>query len=240
MLNYSSKISSIIEELPVGSPITVDMFPSKWPRNAVTRALSRLSEKGQIVRIKRGVYSKIKKTRFGEVAATPLEVLAKEVEDDENKCFGGMFLFNNLGLTTQVPTTIEILNNKSSYSVKVGETSVKYVRIRPRIDQKTKPFIAILEVLKSSKSIPDSSVSDTLKWILKTTKGLDEGGLKKLVRISLEFPPRVQALLGCLLEAQKKETLSEKLLQSLNDNSTYRVGQIADSLENHKKWRLKV
>lgn len=236
--SYSQQIREIINELPPGGVITLQMFPSVWSREAVLRSLSRLCKEGVIERVKIGIYSKNKVTRFGNVVATSLEVLAREVHEDDNKSFGGLFLFNNLGLTTQVPTTIEILNNKSSYKIDLGSTLVKYVRIRPKITRETKTHIMFLEVLKNSKSIPDSDSDNTYKWINKKLIELDQNELKKLVTICLEYPPRVRALLGNLLESKEKK-LSNKIKATLKTTSYYRIGRIVELLSNAEEWRLR-
>jgi predicted transcriptional regulator of viral defense system len=239
-MSYAEKIRGKIEILPSGKVITIKMFPSTWPRNATTRALSRLAKDGFIERVKKGVYSKVKKTRFGKVSSTPLEILATEVVENDNKCFGGLFLFNNFGLTTQVPSVIEILNNKSSYTSKIGATTVRYVRIRPQINKNTKKYIPILEVLKSSKSIPDSSIEKTFEWLLKELRSLDEKRLKELIKVSLDYPPRIRAILGNIFQSERKRMFADKLKHTLNQNSTYKAGQITTLLKNTKEWRLKI
>jgi len=236
---YSQKIISIVSRLPSGSSVSLDSFPASWSRNSVARVLSRLVEQGMLARVKRGVYSKVKETRFGPVTPAPLEVLSQEVQQDDNKCFGGTFLFNNLGLTTQVPAVIEILNNKSSYPLKIGKTKVRYVRIRPLISKSTKRYIMLLEVLKNSGAIPGSSLETTKLWINQKLLAMDSKEANKLVRISFDYPPRVRALLGCLFQSLGQYPLAERLQKSLNENSTYRVGSIADSLENARDWSLK-
>lgn len=238
-ISYSEKIRRKIEKLSSGAVITVDTFPSSWPRNAVTRALSRMAKDGCIERVKRGVYSKSRETRFGKVKSSPLEILSKEVSEDENKCFGGLFLFNNLGLTTQVPSVVEVLNNKSSYVVEIGETKVRYVRIRPQINRSTKHLIKLLEVIKESKKISDSNIEKTLKWILKEVQKLNDKETKNLVKISFDYPPRVRALLGCIYQQNGKHGFLKKLEDTLNENSSYKVGQIALFLDNANYWRLK-
>jgi len=238
-ISYSQQIRRKIEKLPTGAVITAELFPSSWPKNTITRILSRLSKDGLIERIKKGVYSKVTETRFGKLSASPLEVLSVEVHQDENKCFGGLFLFNNLGLTTQVPNVIVILNNKSGYTTQMGSTKIRYVRIRPRIDKKTRKYIILLEVLKNSKSIPDSSINKTYNWITKNLKKYQDKELKVLVKIAMDYPPRVRALLGNIFSHYKKTNLANQLKNTLNDNSSYRVGNIVFLLKNTKEWRLK-
>jgi len=237
-ISYSEKIRKLIEEMGSGAVVTTDTFPANWSRIAISQVLCRLAKNGEILRVKKGVYSKVKETRFGKVKSTPLEILSKQISEDENKCFGGLFLFNNLGLTTQVPSIIEVLNNKSSYVVKLGETTVRYIRIRPQINQSTKKYIKILEVIKESNKIPDSNVEKTLDWIKEIIGKMNEKEMKTLITIALDYPPRVRAILGSIFSIKQKIDLAKKLKKTLNSNSAYRVGQIATYLENAKEWRL--
>lgn len=237
--SYAEIIRNKIEEMSSGSVITIDSFPSQWPRNVITRSLSRLTKEGIIERVKKGIYSKTKQTKFGKVISSPLEILAKEIEQDESKCFGGLFLFNNLGLTTQVPNVVEILNNKSSYKVKLGETNIRYVRIRPKITKSSNKYIIFLEVLKNSKIIPDASVIHTFEWINRELKKLSEKNLNELIKISLDYPPRVRALLGSLFMGLKKSNFAKKLKATLNNNSVFNVGEIFIHLKDADDWRMK-
>jgi hypothetical protein len=237
-LSIAEKIRRQIEDISSGGVITLETFTDKWSRNVVARVLSRLAKDGYIVRLKRGVYSKEKETRFGKVSSTPLEIVAEQLSHDENKCFGGLFLFNNLGLTTQVPNVIEVLNNKSSYCSKVGATTIRYVRIRPQINKETKKFISILEVIKNSKTIPDSSIQKTHDWIFEKIKEQSAKGIIELTKISLEYPPRVRAILGCMFYNQKKVKEAMRLKETLNVNSVYRVGQMSLVMHGADEWGI--
>jgi len=239
MKSYSSQIKKQIEEMKAGAVITPDLFSGAWSRNAITRTLSRLNKEGLISRIKKGVYTKTEETRFGTLSATTIEILANEIESDDNKCFGGLFLYNNLGLTTQVPNVIEVLNNKSSYLQDLKSTKVRYVKTRPRIEKATKPYIILLEVIKNLSNIPDSDIDHIFNWIKSKAEKLNQQELKKLYNISLDYPPRVRAILGCLLSSKQNE-LSDKIWKTLNVNSTYKVGAMGNYLNDPKKWRLKI
>jgi hypothetical protein len=238
MKSYSFQIKKKVEEMKAGVVVIPDSFPLSWPRNAVTRALSRLNKEGLITRIKKGVYTKTKETRFGNVSATAIEIIANEIKNNDNKCFGGLFLYNNLGLTTQVPKIIEILNNKSSYIQELKTVQIRYVKIRPRIEKRTKQYILLLEVFKNLNRIPDSDVEHILKWINKKLDSIDKKGMNKLYKISLDYPPRVRAMLGCLLSIKEK-AISEKIKKTLNVNSSYKVGSIVNYLQHIEQWRLK-
>jgi hypothetical protein len=235
--NQTAMIRRKIQSLTPGEILTPDDFPNIL-RNTANKILNRLSDEGAIVRLKRGVYSSCKNTRFGQVKATPLQALSQEIVRDNNKCFGGLFLFNQLGLTTQVPATIEILNNRSSYLATVGNTRVRYIRIRPKITRYTKEAIQYLEVIKKVAHIPDGNVMKIIAWLRNELRKSDSKKIKKLILTAEEYPPRVRAILGALLE-DIDHVLAKKLKKSLNSNSFYSVGTVTNQIENHHFWRLK-
>lgn len=235
--NQTAMIRRQIRNLPTGEILTPDSFPS-ISRNTTNKILTRLANEGVLARVKRGAYSRSKKTRFGQAISTPLQVLSQEIARDNNKCFGGLFLFNQLRLTTQIPSTIEILNNRSSYLSNIGNTRVRYVRIRPKITRSTKEAIQLLEVIKKIAAIPDGDIPKTLNWLNDKLKNSDPRKIKRIVSTAREYPPKVRAILGNLLENINSE-FSEKLKNGLNKNSYYHVGAIAIHFKNHQNWNLK-
>lgn len=241
--SYAQRIRRLIQDLPNGSVVTLKLFPPSWPRTVITRELSRLADEKALERVKRGAYSKSTQTRFGPLRSTPLEVLSHEVSGDPNKCFGGLFLYNNLGLTTQVPSVIEIINNKSSYKLKIGPQDVRYVKIRPKITAGTKPYVILLEVLKNSNSISDSDTERTWKWVLHSIDGMNEKEKRMLVKISMDYPPRVRALLGLVFSKMNHPDLARALKKTLNINSHFSAGRLSETLREPandlKAWRLK-
>jgi predicted transcriptional regulator of viral defense system len=235
--NQTALIRRKIRYLSVGDVLTPESFPHV-NRNTVNKILTRLVEEGTLARLKRGRYSPCKNTRFGKAKATPLQVLNQEIAHNDDKCFGGLFLFNQLGLTTQVPTTIEILNNQSSYLSNIGNTRIRYVRIRPKITRSRKDAIQLLEVIKEIVNIPDGDISKTILWLNDRLQNGEQKKIKQIVSTSEEYQPRVRAILGALLE-QVSCDLSKKLKKSLNKNSFYHVGILAEYIANHQSWNLK-
>jgi len=155
--NKTKLVRRAIKKLKVGEIVTPDDFPS-ISRNTIHQIFSRISKEGLLVRVKAGTYSRCEETRFGLAKSTSLMVLSHEIEKDANKCFGGLFLLNQFGLTTQVPNVIDVLNNKSRYQTKIGGTKVRYSLIRAKINKKTKQHIMTLEIIKKIGKIPDGDI----------------------------------------------------------------------------------
>lgn len=235
---YTKLIVSKINLLKVGGVITSANFPNV-PRASVVTILNRIAKKDEnIERVKRGVFIKVKKTKYGLAKPTPLEILMHEIGHDDNKCFGGTFLFNQLGLTTQVPSTIEVLNNKSSYKIRVGNTTIRYSKIRPKIEKNNKACIALLEVIKKITSITDSNLQYTVRWLKKSIEDLTLPQLKQLVNTAYSYPPKTRAILGTLLSIQHPAS-AKKIKLTLKNNSYYTIGELSEYLFEPLKWGLK-
>lgn len=73
---------------------------------AVESALSRLAAEGEIVRVRKGLYWRGKKTRFGMTRPTSLEIAVTVGGPGSGP--SGVAAAYLLGLTTQVPATVEV------------------------------------------------------------------------------------------------------------------------------------
>lgn len=112
---------------------------------AVESALSRLAAEGELVRVRRGLYWRGTKTRFGMTHPSVLE--AALVVGGPGSGPAGIAAAQLLGLTTQVPATVEV-----AVPGKVPEpmTGVRF-RSRPyeRRERRLTPIeVAVLEILR--------------------------------------------------------------------------------------------
>ena len=63
--------------------------------------------------------------------------------------------------------------------------------------------------------------------------------IKELIEIALEYPPRVRAFLGALLENIDIKIDIKMLYDSLNPFSEYELGLTKDILPTVEKWNIK-
>jgi hypothetical protein len=116
---------------------------------AVESALSRLAAEGELVRVRKGLYWRGKKTRFGMTRPTPLEVALAVAGPGSGPA--GVAAAHHLGLTTQVPSVVEV--------AVPGKTPdpIRGIRFRSRPFSRrerrlTPTEIAVLEVLRDPRS----------------------------------------------------------------------------------------
>lgn len=132
MMHLTDQIMEHAKRLPEGEPIAAKGLLHLGKRAAVDQALSRLAERGQLIRAGRGIYLRPVESRFG--TRTPsversVEALAKQ--RGEVIVSTGAAAANTLGLTTQVPVRSVFLTSGRSRTMSLGKQVVE-LRHAPR------------------------------------------------------------------------------------------------------------
>lgn len=118
--------------LPEGTPVAAKSLLHLGKRAAVDQALSRLAERGQLIRAGRGVYLLPITSRFGTRAPSveqAVEALASQ--RGEVIVSSGAAAANSLGLTTQVPVRSVYLTSGRTRKMSLGKQIVE-LRHAPR------------------------------------------------------------------------------------------------------------
>lgn len=126
MQTLSKKILEHATGLPEGAPLVAKELLHLGKRAAVDQALSRLAQRGRLLRASRGIYVLPIESRFGSrapSAAKMVENLAKQ--QGETIVPHGAVSANTLGLTTQVPMQAIYLTSGPSRRLKLGAQKVE-------------------------------------------------------------------------------------------------------------------
>lgn len=237
----SDIVKKKIDRLPVGYIFTYeDIMSDVETREAVIKALNRLAESGRIAKLSRGKYYKPEKTPFGELMPSQEEVV-KDLLLEDGKAVGyltGLSIYNRFGLTTQVGNTIEVARNDVRSSFQRGRYRIKFIRQKNTISKENFTLLQMLDILRSIKKIPDTSIAQSIKRMLKVISELRNEDQQKMVRLSLKYPPSTRALLGAILDELDQEKTSQPLLTSLNPITTYEIDGAFEVLRYGKKWNL--
>lgn len=126
MQRLTSRILSYAEQLPEGTALSAKNLLHLGNRAAVDQALSRLHERGELIRAGRGVYLKAIKSRFGTRPPT-VEQAVEAVAHQRGEVIvsSGAAAANALGLTTQVPVRSIYLTSGRSRTMNVGSQKVE-------------------------------------------------------------------------------------------------------------------
>ena len=129
------KIADIIKckvgRFPKGYVFTyADFANDVESKEELVKVLNRLAASGEIAKLAKGKYYKPEPSPFGELAPSQYQVV-KDLLERNGKIEGyltGLSVYNTLGLTTQVSSSIQIGKNEIRSSMKRGKYSISFVK----------------------------------------------------------------------------------------------------------------
>lgn len=208
---------------------------------AGAKALSRLVSKGLIKRAKKGCFYKPKVSAFGEQKPREDVLLSLYLFKNNNQVayVTGLRLYNKLGLTTQIPSSIRVASLEKQVKGKVGNVQIKPAKSYVKVTSALVKYLELLDVIKDLNTIPDLQKSDGLVYVKNAISNFDNAEIKKLISCGIAYPPKVRALLGALLESMNIDTVNLSLLKkSINPSSSYSYGITPKMLATVNSWNI--
>jgi desulfoferrodoxin (superoxide reductase-like protein) len=154
-------------------------------------------------------------------------------------------LFNNLGISTQVPAK-QTIKAKKAISVLTTTQKTKFLKVK--IDKNIVPhrksdrhLVEILEALLEIKKISGASSDDVVKKIASLIYSKSKNDAIKLSYLSLAYRPSVRAVLGAIFSLSGSEELlplAKFIKKSLNPMTKYKLNITNNSLSNHREWNI--
>ena len=238
-MKTAEKISQQIASMPDGNTFTYESLPIE--RNeyaAATKAMERLIKSGVISRAAAGLFYKPKKTVFGNLMPEEQDLLKPYLFAGGKRVayITGNLLYNQMGLTTQVPKNVKVASRDRRLETSIGRMKVTSVKSKVDISEENYRYLEILDALKDLKTIPDVNINSALKLLKARITELGDNEL--LGKLALTYPPRVRALTGALMELIGERKATEFLKQSLNPLSRYQIGLNEDHLPTLKNWNI--
>jgi hypothetical protein len=233
-----NKIKVIPESQPFGYA-DLDIAPSDF--FSAAKALERLQKKGEIKKVSKGLFYKPEISVFGILPPDYNSILQNYMYEG-NKRTGyvtGYELYNQLGLTTQMAFATKIATNRNRIKINVGWLRISSVKAYVEVTDENYSLLGILDALKDIKLIPDSSVSNALKILMFKIKRFPKKEIEDLMQYALQYPPRVRALLGAVIEnIFKNEFDLSSLTKSLNPLTTFKLGIKNTILPTSHNWNI--
>lgn len=240
-MNVTDYISSKIERLPKGYVFTCSDFTTEVnKKEAVIKALNRMTSAGKIAKLSKGKYYKPESTPFGTLQPNQVQVV-KDLLEENGKVTGyltGFSIYNQLGLTTQISNTIQIGKNEVRPSFKRERYTISFVKQKNTITKENIPLLQLLDAIRYIKKIPDANIETSCKRFLTIIKNFSEKEINTLVRLALKYPPATRALLGALLDKLQQINATEPLLKSLNPITKYKLSGVANVISTTEKWNI--
>ena len=240
-MKVSDNIAKTINRMPKGYVFTyADFLIEVKSKEAVIKALNRMTAAGKIVKLAKGKYYKPETTPFGNLQPPQAQVV-KDLLEENGKTVGyltGYSIYNQLGLTTQVSNTIQIGKNKIRPNFKRERYTISFIRQRNTITKENIPLLQVLDAIRHIKKIPDASIESSCRRLLSILEELSEQDKSTMVRLSLKYPPATKALLGAMLDAIQEVSLTEVLYQSINHITKYKLPGASNMLFTTAKWNI--
>jgi hypothetical protein len=165
-LSYGQYIQGQIQTWPTEAPLTTkamagglaDRFGIRIENaQKITNVnLKRFADKGELVRVQKGIYSKVKDTPFGKLVPDADDVLTAVLLRDGGKVIGyiaGPTLLNALGLCSWLPAERHIATNLYRRRLPKG-AHICLHKPFALVDSHNAPYLRALEVFSAMENYP--------------------------------------------------------------------------------------
>lgn len=240
-MKASDLIRSKINKFPEGYVFAYSDFSNEVKsENALKLTLFRLVRAGKIERLSKGRFYKPKQGIIGKLNPDEYEVV-KDLLKLNKKVIGyitGLGVFNSLGLTTQMSNIIQIGSNFDKKQIQRGKYLIRYIRQWNKITNDNIKLLQLLDCIRFIKNIPDTTLDQSYKRLIYLIGELSEKEIRILVSLALKYPASTRALTGSILEGLKYTELSNKLLDSLNPTTYFKIDISTNLIPNKLKWKI--
>lgn len=207
------------------------------PFTAVAQALSRLSRRGVIQRLGKGLYYRPRQTAFGQSKPNSAQIRSLPVR--RRGVFpAGIAAANLLGFTTQNAARVEVATDGLSLPrLIVGKETVIHTRRPESWRELSETDAALLDFLRNRGELSELSPRETVAKLLEHFR--EPGRFEQLLKVAASEPPRVRALLGAIgQQLGQPESRLSALRESLNPLSRFDFGTLV-VLEHARQWQAK-
>ncbi len=164
------KATDVIRHAPEGTFVHVNRLPGSV--EAARQAASRAARKGELLPVRRGVYYRGAKTRYG-MAPPQLEEVAKEVLGEMGVGPAGYSAAREWGLTTQMPAAFHVATLWPTDPIDGIVQHSRKNRERALLNAKE---IALLELLRAPEVYVEAGWSPLVR---KVREALDRGHIRE-------------------------------------------------------------
>lgn len=240
-MDISKQIRKKIEAFSQGVTFGYDdLGVAKKDYLTAAKALERLQNNGVIKKVSKGRFYKPAQSVFGELEPNYYEQLRPYLYENGKRIayVTGTSLYNQMGLTTQVPKRIKIASRAKRIYINRGALQADAVKSYTDVTESNYKLLGILDALKDIKQIPDSNVSNSIKLLSDYIKNLNPKQQKELIKTAVDYPPRVKALLGAIMENLYPNVNIALLKNDLNPLTKFQIGIKENDLPTIKNWNI--
>jgi Family of unknown function (DUF6088) len=241
-MKIAQKIENQLKNIPEGLTFGYqNLVIEKNEYKAAYKTIERFVTSGALGKAQKGVFYKPKQTVFGALKPSDNELLKQYLFANGQRVayITGTRLYNEMGLTTQVPSIITIASKIRRNVREIGKITIKPAKSYVDVTNDNYYLLGILDAIKDFNTISDKDSQSVINILTNKVSELDAKKTNELLQYALKYPPRVRALLGAIVENTGKVVELDSIRKSLNPLSTYKYGIENDVLTNISKWHLK-
>jgi len=236
-------IAGTIDRLPTDYIFTyTDFNIEAGKKDAVIKALNRMVAAGRIAKLSKGRFYKPRQSRFGALQPSAYQIV-KDLLEQDGEIIGyitGYNAYNEMGLTTQIPATLQIGTNKYRRAITRGLYKISFIVQPNKITKTNIELLRILDAIRFIREIPATTPDEACQRLMTILSQLSTEKVKTLATLVLKYNPAVLALCGAMLESiGADKSLTEKIAASLNPVTEYKIPVSEAVLANKNKWRIK-
>lgn len=235
-------INNTIDRFPKGYIFTyADFYGKVNSKEAIVKCLNRMALNGKIKKLSKGKYYKPEISVFGELKPTQYQVV-KDLLEQNGKIIGyisGYGAFNEMGLTTQMSSIIQIGRNDFRPSFKRDFYKISFIKQKNSITEKNVKILKVLDVIRFIKNIPDTTIDEACFKLINIVKAFKASDQEKMIRLTLNYPPATRALVGAMLEFINVAKEIELLRKSLKPITYYKLSVSNEILPTAKNWNIR-
>ncbi|MFW5781377.1 MAG: DUF6088 family protein [Bacteroidota bacterium] len=188
LITVEDKIIKKIKKAGRGSLFFTNDFIAFGNSKAVSKALERLVDKGELKRVSRGIYTRPKTSKLiGEVMPSKEEVAKAIAKRDKARIIPtGSYALNMLGLSTQVPMNAVFLTDGAARKIKLDYGMITFKRTTPKNLATTGKISGL--AIQALKEIGKGKVESwEEKKIIQLLKKEDQSKLKHDIKMAPEW-----------------------------------------------------
>lgn len=197
-------------------------LPEHFSEQAFYQTLTRLTQKGMLCHLTKGLYYRPRCSRFGVVPLGEQTIVEHYTSGGQGMVVGYR-LYYQLGLTTQISKNVDVLSNVLQENKKTV-SNVKVSRLDLNFDATICNAIATLEILQNYRNIEDINHRQMAEYMRKFALNYSEDAIQTVLRHRKYKKATIAFLAAFLGYWNTKHTLQ----QYLSRLSAYAVPQMEE------------
>lgn len=187
-------IEMLKKDYGINNPIILKELNYDLSNDALRMRMKRLTDQGKLRRYSDGIYYIPEESIIGELKLNSDVLIRNKYISDGESIFGfytGLKMLNTLGLTTQVPNTVEIMTNSITSRKTKKRIGKREIILIPSVTPITEDNINILKLIELIK-YPQFRLQpiDVKKRVLEEM-GIDKESILKIRKLAGVLPPKV-------------------------------------------------